>query len=214
LRIDYEFTNNADDGTVDEHELEVELETPLNRRFLVELEAEKKWELSGPGVDTHESEWAILFDFQLIDTYNTAVLFDLKVTPAPQTGDRSEIRVLLAGFHDLGRRIGLQWHIGDEFFLGDAAPGATDNRLTYALAPTITVTEDVPYLEHLTLFLETFGRTNLDGVDAGRTRLSLLPGAKWELGREIYVGVGYELPVVGPRPYDGILHFQFVKEFD
>lgn len=214
LRVDYGFENNADGGAVDKHELEFELETPINRRFLVEIEAEKEWELSNPGIDTHESKWSLLFDLQLIDTYDTSVLFDLKVTPAQENGDRTEMRALLAGFHDLGHRIGLQWHIGDEFFLGDAPPGAFDNRLTYAVAPTITVTDDMPYLEHLTFFLETYGRTELDGADSGRTRLSLLPGAKWELGREIYVGLGYELPVVGPRPYDGILHFQFVKEFD
>ena len=213
FRADYAFVSGADDGLVDEHELEVELDLPFNRRFMMELEAETEWEDAGNDVE-FTSHYNIVSVFQLVDTYATALNLQFNVAPPidSESGDDTKLGLTLAGFRDLGGCYGLQAHVGNEWEVGPRAADDADSRLTYALALTKTLTDDCGHFSHFTVFGEFYAETILGGADDGETEVSFVSGARWEVGREWWVLTGVELPLSDPEPYDYQFRLGVVKE--
>lgn len=218
FRLNYRFENNGDGGEVDEHELEPEVELPWNRRFMTEIEGEYVWQdLKNGEPDRDGSVWAVIGMLQLVDTYNSAMNVQLRLE-VPSKGEldegRTNLGLVLAGFRDLGNQYGLQAHIEKDFLIGDHNSEDPHHVLTYALALQKTLTDDVKGFEHFTVFVEAYGVTDLDDEHDGSTRFSFLPGVRWEVGKEWWVAAGIELPVSGPRPFDGVFHFAIIKDID
>ena len=218
FRLNYRFENNADHGEADEHELEPEMHLPFNRRFQIELEPEYTWIDGKHGEpDRDGPTWTARAYLQLVDTECAAMNVQLGVT-VPAGGEleeeRTRLSVAVARFEDLGNQFGLQAHVGHDFLLGHSEPGEPDHELNYAVALTKTLTEETPGFEHFTVFVESFGITELNGEHEGRTQLSFVHGARWEVGKDWWVAAGVEVPVTGPRPYDEVFHFAVIKEID
>jgi hypothetical protein len=215
VRVDFRCARNADDGEFDEYEIEPELDLPFNRRFMIELEPEYVW-LDGHRGNPSESgsSWSIGSTLQLIDTVDSAANVQFALGVPSEEAERTRLGVTLAGFRDLGYRIGLQSHVGFNFFTGTPVdPDDVDSQLHFGLALTKTLARDYPGFQKFTFFVETFGVTNLDGDRSGHTDLSVLPAVRWEIGNEWWVAAGYETPVTSPRPFDKEWHFALLKDF-
>lgn len=218
IRFNFSYEKNGDAATVDEYEAEAEFEIALNRRFQVELEPEYTWLQPKAGNGTDWASWTARTCLQLVDTATTAmnVQFSLGAPPQDDFGThRTRFGIDLAYFRDLGGRVSLQTHVGTDFFTG-AAPGPDDptSQFHYAVALGKTLTEDLPLLENFTVFCEAYATTNVDGARSGESAVSLIPGVRWELGRDWWVAAGIEVPVSHPHPYDQTVHVALVKDFD
>ena len=216
LRVDFRAGQGSEER---EYELEPEIELPLNRRFQIELEPEYVWIDGRDGEpDGHGPTWSARAALQGIDTSDTALNAQLGIE-VPSGGDleerRTDVNLALAGFRDLGARIGVQAHVGVHFLLGSGdQEDDPDRELDYAIALTKTVTDETPGFAHVTAFLEGFGKTELDGRHAGRTHLTLLPGLRFEIGWGVWLGAGVELPVTEPREFYETYHVAIIKEIE
>lgn len=220
VRMNYSFTNNGDDGKLDEHEWEIEFEMPLSRRFLIEVEPkvlsvspDKGGDHSGLG-DT-----SFTTSVMLHETRNTTMLFRLD-TRFP-TGDddrelgsgKTTIRPGLALWRDLGKRFALQVFFGIDTPVGgktDADPDATVN---YGVALSKTITpKDKPLFGNLTLFVEVNGSSDMGSSDDTNV-VSILPGVRWNLGHDFWLMPGIEFPVIDRHKFDNRIWFSILKDF-
>jgi hypothetical protein len=78
-----------------------------------------------------------------------------------------------------------------------------------AVGKTFTC-HDVRLFGDFTPFLSANFRQPLGGGDE-RSFFSLTPGYRTHLAREWFFSAGYEIPLVGPKPYDERLTFWLVK---
>lgn len=120
---------------------------------------------------------------------------------------------VVAAFHDLGNRVGIQAHLGHDSHVGHSEPEEGRYEINYALALTKTLTEERRLLSYFTMSLEVVGETQLDGETSGRTPLSLLPGMQWEFRESWWFSTAIEVPLSDPRPFDEIWHMAVYKEF-
>ena len=207
VRLTYNYTFGADNGGADEQEGEFELELPINRRFLIEFEGAfvgvrsggEPWKGRG-------SDLKIIPEVMLAETHDLSFSSGLVVrTPTGSEavgGGRTSLTPYLAFWKDLGNRIGVHTYLGTEFPLDGFESGAPDALLQYGFAPTITVTpKNTRYLGNLTFFVETNGETNL-GSGNDQTTVTLLPGARWLVFKDVWLAAGYEFPVTGTSELD------------
>lgn len=216
IRFDYRYAANAESGRADQHILAGELLLAVNRRFQFGVFPEYEWLQEDDGRLRHAAFWAFANRLQLIDTHDSALNVAYRVrTPRGETFDDGLTRIgmTLAGFRDLGNRVGIQGHVETDFFIGPRQPGQSRYDMTYALAVTKTVTEEDVFPADLTFFVEGFGRTHLEGRNAGRTSVSLLPGCRFMVVKDLFFAAGVEIPVVAPRPFDQTFHFSIRREF-
>jgi hypothetical protein len=214
FRLNYRFEHNGDGGALDEHELEPEIEFPLNRRLLFEVEGEYTWQNFRREPERNGGTLGLSAWLQLVDTADSALNVQFRVD-APNRGldeSRTRLGLVLAGFRDLGHRVGLQAHVENDFIVGGTKAGDPHNELTYAVALTKTLTDDTPCLGYFTPFVETYGVTQLDGGRAGSTAFSFLPGVRWEFKKDWWFAAGVEVPVTGPRPFDETVHIAIIRE--
>jgi len=200
LRAAYNFTFRANKRQADGQEGEFELELPISRRFLIEFEggvvgdrpSGEVWK--GGGSDLKVIPEVMLMESR--DLSFSSGLFIRTPTGRKAAGDgRTSLTPYLALWRNLGHRIGLHTYLGAEFPLDGFAPGAPDAVFQYAIAPTITVTpKTTPYAGNLTFFLELNGETELGRGDR-HTTITLLPGARWLVLRDIWLATGYEVPI-------------------
>jgi hypothetical protein len=217
---EYRYTHNyafgVDHGSLDEQEGEAELELPVSRRFMLEFEmpyagrrpAGEQWTFGG-------GDLVVIPEVMLWETHDLSFSSGLFIrTP---TGSRSveeghtSLTPYLALWKDLGARVGLHTYLGTEIPLSRTAedPAAI---LQYAIAPAITVTpKDTPFLGDLTFFTEMNGTTNL-GADQ-RTTVTLLPGVKWMLFKDLWVATGYEFPVTGTETFRSRVWLSLYRDF-
>lgn len=218
VRFTYNFTFGADAGEVDEQEGELELELPVSRRFLIEFEG------GFVGLQPNGRSWKhrggdlkVIPQVMLMETHNLSFSSGLIVrTPtgsATVGEDRTSLTPYLALWRDLGHRIGLHTFLGAEFPVDGFASGAPDAVVQYGIAPTITVTpKATPYLGNLTFFLETNGETDAGGRH-DRTTVTLLPGTRWLIVKDVWMAVGYEFPVANTDALDGRGWVSFYFDF-
>jgi hypothetical protein len=218
VRLTYNHTFGAEDGRVDEQEGEVELELPLSRRFLIEFEGGfvglqpdgRSWKRRG-------GDLKITPEVMLMETHSLSFSSGLIVrTPTGSAAvgeEQTSLTPYLALWRDLGHRIGLHTYLGAEFPLDGFEAGAPDAVLQYGIAPTITVTpKATPYLGNLTFFVETNGETDCGGRH-DRTTVTLLPGARWLVLKDVWIAAGYEFPVTNTEALDGRAWFSLYLDF-
>jgi hypothetical protein len=218
LRLTYNYTFGADDGEADEQEGEFELELPISRRFLVEFE----WGIvglkpDGQSWEHHGGDLKIIPEVMLAETRDLSFSSGLVVrtpTGGRSVGEgRTSLTPYLALWRNLGNRTGLHTYMGSEFPLGGFASDAPDAVLQYGIAPTVTVTaKDTPYWGNLTFFTEANGQTDL-GSGNSSANLTLLPGARWSVSKDLWVATGYEFPVTGNDHIDSRIWLSLYLDF-
>ncbi|HXG20079.1 MAG TPA: hypothetical protein VNN62_13525 [Methylomirabilota bacterium] len=218
VRLTYNHTFGADDGEVEEQEGEVELELPISRRLLIEFEGGfVGLQPDGRSWTRRISDLKIIPEVMLVETHRLSFSSGLTVrTPTGSTRvreDRTSLMPYLALWRDLGHRIGLHTYLGAEFPLDGFGLGAPDAVLRYGIAPAITMTpKQTPYFGNLTFFLETNGETEFGGTH-DRTTVTLLPGTRWLVFKDVWVAAGYEFPVTNTDALDGRAWFSLYLDF-
>jgi hypothetical protein len=133
----------------------------------------------------------------------------------------------LAGFEDLAYwfqldRVGLYYSVTFDTYAGPAAAGAKQNDVQYDVSLAKTITDsDTPIFGKLSLFVENFAQTDLDGSEAGRTLVTVTPGVRFnfgesdriKMGSDNAVMFGTDIPVSEYRPWGAIYRFTYIKYF-
>ncbi len=220
IRMNYSFTNNGDRGEVDEHEWEFEIEIPVSRRLLLEVEPTIV-SVSPRDNDSHSGfgDTSLIARIMLMETRNTTVLsiLDLKLpTGDEDLGLGSGMTTITPGigvWRDLGGRYALQGFFGLDIPVGGKSDEDPDTTIVYGTAITKTVTpKDTPYFGNLTFFVEFNGSSDI-GSDSDNTVVSILPGARWNLGHEFWLMPGMEFPVIGKDEFDSRVWLSVLKDF-
>lgn len=218
VRLTYNHTFGAEDGEVEEQEGEFELELPISRRFLIEFEGGfVGLKPDGRSWKQRVGDLKIIPEVMLRETHSLSFSSGFIVrtpTGSARVGeDRTSLTPYLALWRDLGHRIGLHTYLDAEFPLDGFGPGAPDAVVQYGIAPAITVTpKQTPYLGNLTFFVETNGETDCGGTP-NQTTVTLLPGARWLVLKDVWVAAGYEFPVTNTDALDGRAWFSLYLDF-
>lgn len=220
IRMNYSFTNNGDRGRVDEHEWEFEIEIPVSRRLLLEVEPTIV-SISPRDNDSHSGfgDTSLIARIMLMETRNTTVLsiLDLKLpTGDEDLGLGSGMTTITPGigmWRDLGGRYALHGFFGLDIPVGGKSDEDPDTTVVYGTAITKTVTsKDTPYFGNLTFFVEFNGSSDI-GSGSDNTVVSILPGVRWNLGHEFWLMPGIEFPVIGRDEFDSRVWLSVLKDF-
>jgi hypothetical protein len=211
--LNYEFGLRTRPDDVNEQQFGAELLLPVNRRLMFDVAT--AYNFNGTNrPDTGGAAGSVTGVLQLLDTPCSALNVQLGLG-VPGRDDllphRLNLDVGTAGIQDLGQGFAVQGSLAFDFPLGSSEFGS-NVALSYAVALTKTLTDDLPWLGRFTPFVELAGTTEL-GVDTRRTFVTILPGAEWELARSCWVAAGLEVPLTGPRPFDLGLHLSLRKSF-
>ena len=221
FRADYSVQSSTSSAkTKDVQFLNALVAWGFNRRFMFELITNEQWNDFRKGGSESGTGGAALARFQLVDTVNSSYALNLRVSmPNQGIGEKTTtLAPALAGWEDLTRfglkRVGLYWHVQEETFVGPGKSGDRRNDMTYAVTLAKTWTEpDVAWFGNFTTFVETFGRTDLDGTHRGRTVLSVTPGIRTTLGHGHVFMAGVDLPVSQPRTYESTFRLTYIINF-
>lgn len=220
VRMNYSFTNNGDGGELDEHEWEFEFEMPVSRRLLLEVEP-KIISLSPNDGDTTSGfgDTSLITRIMLLETRNTTLLSLLEITLPTGDEDRglgSGLTTISPGigmWRDLGGHFALHSFFGLDIPTGGKSDEDPDTTIIYGSALTKTVTsKDTPFFGNLTFFVEFNGNSDI-GSDDDTTVVSILPGARWNLGRDFWLMPGVEFPIIGRDEFDTRVWFSVLKDF-
>lgn len=218
VRIVSPYAFGTDGGTADELEVEMEIELPVNRRFLIEFEPALK------GVGLYGSAWTfaagdllIIPQVMLYETKDISFSSGLSVrvpTGSQSVGSgRTSLAPYVAWWMDLGQRMSLHTFFGAEFPLAGYGPGRPNAIFQYAAALAKTVTpKNTPWFGNLTFFAELNGTTGSGGPSASTT-VTLLPGVRWLVFKDFWLATGYELPLTTTRQFDGRVWFSIYRDF-
>jgi len=201
----------------------------FNRRFMVEVLANYSWvDARDKIADTDGAAARLVGRVQLVSTADSSYTFNFQtISPNRGLGEKqTTISYGMAGFEDLTRlglyRVGLYGSFLFDSLAGPRAAGAKQNDVQYVLTLAKTLTDPkTPYIGNFSIFFENFFQTDLDGAHAGTTLVSLTPGVRFNLGTipgvkfglDNWLMFGVDLPVSGPRPWDAIFRFSYIKNF-
>lgn len=196
------------------------IEYALNRRFMPGIFYSHQWVQGSDGAPDKDGAAGGLFArFQLAEHQQSTLAFTVKAAlPDTNLGEHATVcSYAFAGWEDLQRlglgRTGLYWSLQHEIAAGPVAPGAARNDAAYVVSLARSWTGPHAALENLTTFLETAGRTLLDGDHGGRTIVTLTPGFRFTLGGRQILMAGADLPVAGPRGFDTIYRLTYIFNF-
>lgn len=220
VRMNYSFTNNGDQHSLDEHEWEFEFEMPVSRRLLIEVEPSIV-SVFPHNSDSHSGfgDTSLVTKVMLFETRNTT-LISILGTKFP-TGNKdlelgSGKTTISPGFglwRDLGRRFALQSFLGLDIPAGGAADADPDVTVNYGAALTKTLTsKDTPLFGNFTVFVELNGISSV-GSHNDTTAVSILPGVRWKLGHEFWLMPGIEFPVTERDDFENRIWFSVLKDF-
>jgi hypothetical protein len=230
LRINYANTNNFHNTKqVNLNNFDYFLAYAFDRRFMVEVFGNEQW-IDGRGKNPDEAGPTARFvtRLQLISTADCSYSFNSQViAPDPSLGThQTTISYGLAGFNDLTKlglyRVGLYYSVLFDSLDGHHAIGATRADVQYDVSVAKTLTRPAtPLIGNFTVFLEAFAQTNLDGAHDDSTLVTLTPGIRFNLGKPGWPGFGLDnwvmfgtdMPVSGPKPWDAIYRFTYIKNF-
>jgi len=218
IRVATPYAFGTNSGTVNELEVEMEIELPVNRRFLIELEPALK------GIAPNGGSWlfgagdlVVIPQVMLYETKDISVSSGMPVrTPTGSQGvgsARTSVAPYLAGWIDLGQRMSLHSFFGVEFALAGYGPNQPAMTVQYAIALTKTVTpKSTPWFGNLTFFTELNGATHTGGASPA-TIVTLLPGVRWLLFKDFWLAAGYEFPLTTAKQFDGRVWFSIYRDF-
>ncbi len=222
VRMNYSFTNNGDGGKIDEHELELELEVPVSRRLLIEVEPKV---LSVSPNDDEEDDHigfgdtSLLSKVMLLETCNTTLLsvFGAEFPTGNENHELgSGMTTIITGlglWRDLGRRFAIHNYFGLDIPAGGKSEEAPDTTIKYAAALAKTFTSKDTYLfGNLTLFVELNGGSDI-GSHSDNTLVSILPGIRWNLRHGFWLMPGIEFPITNRDEFDNRVWFSVLKDF-
>ena len=195
------------------------LEYAFNRRFMMALFSNYEDHKSRIGHDEDGYGGGMFGRFQLYDLEHDSLALTLKaVLPDRDLGERqTTLSYTLSGWHDLNdiglKKMGLYYHLQHEIIVGPHAEGAKMNDLTYALSLAKIWTDSAPVIGNFTTFVECFAKTDIDGSHRGKTVASLTPGMRVNLWKTQIIMVGVDIPLTGPKPYDGIFRLTYIANF-
>jgi hypothetical protein len=201
----------------------------FNRRFMIEVLGNYQWlgERKAPNQDGGDPQ--LIGRVQLIDTEPSSYSFNFKVL-APDRGigeKQTTFNYGLAGFNDMAYwlnlyKVGLYYSFSFDSLAGPHNGGAKQNDVSYDISVARTLLPpDTPFLGGFTVFLESFGQTDLDGATSGHTVVTMTPGVRFNLGKsdrvrfgnDNWLLFGADIPVSGPRPYDVGWRFSYIKNY-
>ena len=220
VRMNYSFTNNGDGGKLDEHEWEFEFEMPISRRLLIEVEPTIV--SISPNNDSDHSgfgDTSFITRVMLMETRNTTLLslLDVKIpTGNEDLGLGSGMTTISPGigmWRDIGGHYALHSFLGLDIPAGGKSSDDPDTTVNYGAALTKTVTpKDTPFFGNLTFFVEFNGSSEV-GSNGDTTVVSILPGARWNLGHDFWLMPGIEFPITGRDEFDNRIWFSVLKDF-
>ncbi|MEO6742145.1 MAG: hypothetical protein ABIP20_18015 [Chthoniobacteraceae bacterium] len=220
FRTDFTFQQNTRTAKLsDISSLSGTLEYALNRRLMLAIIGNERWFDSRTGADREGAALAAFARIQLVDAPSSSLAATLRVgLPSHDLGEKETVVSLaLAGWQDLAplglRRTGLYWHVQEETLAGPTARGSRRNDFTFAVSLAKTWTRADDFFGNATTFVETYGRTDLDGADRGRTLVTLTPGVRATFAHRHIVMAGVEFPVTDPRPFDRIVRLTYIVNF-
>ena len=218
IRLFHNYTFGMNGGALDRQEVEMEIELPVSRRFLIEFEP------SVAGVKPNGGSWdfasgdlRVIPQVMLYETRGVSFSSGLNIrTPTGSQSvlaGRTSLTPYLTLWTNLGQRVGLHTFFGSEFPLAGYGPAPPGAFLQYGIAPTKTVTsKDTPFLGNLTLFIEFNGTTQLGGTHP-QTTLTALPGVRWLLFKDFWLAGGYEFPLSGTNALDSRVWSSIYRDF-
>jgi hypothetical protein len=232
----YSYTNRLAGGG-NEHLGQLALESPVSRRLLLGIYPVITDSIQGSGHnDTSFGDTTVAAKVMLQETEDVSLLGGLNIRVPTGDASTGNDRTLLAPFVAYWRDIGGGWAVRTGMGLvvplstptaaaaipvptqtggprGSAGPGAPDATFVAGLGPgqTLTRHEAAP-LGDFTYFLVSNLRQDL-GRGPETTFLSITPGFRTHLGKDFFFIAGYEVPLVGPRPFEERLTFVLVKGF-
>ncbi len=202
----------------------------FNRRLMLEITGAYQWyDPRTGGLQVDGGLPGLVGRVQLVDTESSSYSFNFKcVAPNDTLGvDQSTISYGMAGFEDLAywfgfKRVGLYYSFLIDDLAGPAAVGAKRADIQYDVTLAKSILEpDTPLLGNLTLFVENFANSDLDGPHQGRTLVTVTPGVRFNLGKcdRLVMGkdnsilLGADIPVSEYHPWDMIFRFTYIKNF-
>ena len=202
----------------------------FNRRVMLEFDGAYQWvdpRTGGPAASGGAP--GLEGRFQLVDTEPSSLCFNFKVAApnVPLGTTQTTLTYGVAGFEDLSYwlpldRVGLYYSFVFDSYAGPAAATAKNTDIQYDISIAKTITSPGDSIGNLTLFLENFAQTDLDGAEAGRTLVTITPGVRFNFGNPCKcakmgltnaVMFGTDIPVSEYRPWDAIYRFTYIKCF-
>jgi hypothetical protein len=201
----------------------------FNRRLMLEITGAYQWTDPRTGLGENGGTPGLVGRVQLVDTESSSCSLNLKaVAPNQELGvSQTTLSYGLAGFEDLAywfgfKRVGLYYSFLFDSFAGPGAAGAKRSDVGYdiTLAKTITGPE-TPLLGHLTLIVENYAQTDLDGSHGGRTLVTVTPGVRFnlgkaegiQLGKDNWIMFGTDIPVSDYKPWNALYRLTYIKNF-
>jgi hypothetical protein len=201
----------------------------FNRRLMIEVTGAYQWTDPRTGIEENGGFPGLVGRIQLVDTESSSYSLNLKVAaPNQELGVfQTTYSYGLGGFEDLAYwfgldRVGLYYSFLFDTYEGPGAAGAKRNDIGYDVTVAKTITDpDTPLVGNLTLFVENYAQSDLDGSHGGRTLVSVTPGVRFNLGKSDRVKIGQDnwimfgadLPISDYRPWDVIYRVTYIKNF-
>ncbi len=219
FELQYAHSYDADDGEVDEQELEFEFFWAFNNRMAVVFELPVIFlDPDDASQETGVGDLEIGFRFVTYNSRNALVTLGLNVvTP---TGDDSRdlgsghaaIEPVLLALYDFGGGTVMQSEFAWEIPLDVDEP---ENEFIFniGLGHTLLSTSNWCYFRNVTPLIELNGVTSLNGDASGETVLDITPGVTWNFGRSSELGVSYSEPLTGDRAFDRQFRIGYFRHF-
>ena len=193
------------------------IETPLSRRLWLGINVPFLESLQGgrgPST-THFGDVDVTGKFMVYESRNFSLSTGLTVRTPTGVGitgdDRTTMTPFVAFWTDLGAGVSLRGGTGLDISLDHARAPDEVYVANLALGQTIR-RHDTVLLSDFTYYLAANLQQEFGGHGNDQTFLTLTPGIRTHLAREWYFLMGYEFPIVGPKPFDD--RFIFVLEKD
>lgn len=220
FRIDYAAQENLSGASARASDsLTGTLEYAFNRRFMLAFVGNERWIDSRTAEDTSGATVAAFARMQWVDTATSSLAATLRAgLPNHELGEtETTISVAVAGWQDLAplglKRLGLYYHVQEETLAGPGPAGSRRNDLTYAISLAKTWTSPESFFGNATIFVESYGRTDLDGSDSGHTLVTVTPGIRATFAHRHILMAGVEFPITEPRPYERLVRLSYIYNF-
>lgn len=241
VRFNYIYVDDEHKGEADVNEWGMALELPLTLRIKIDIEPKvlhvdtaEHGESAGFG-DTKFALRAMLLES---NTFSLSTGSVINVSTGDEDRELGEgittVGQQLAYWMDLGHRMSIHSFLGVDVPTGGNHREDADLDFLYgvALSKTITIKKN-PCIHGITPFIElnghkgfgldkSAGETLFEGEEEAeeeeegeseRYLVDILPGVRFDLPHELYVLVGFEIPLNSTDEFDKRVWFSIIKDF-